>query len=1817
MAVVTSSRTESHSSVTPSPAPAGRTGRKAPQPAWQAQGNLQLQRLHRKGGDRDGLQTEGRWAQAAADRPVQRAITGARFRNERSGPRDGSNLERARSLATGGAAMASTGEPVQLWDCSEFSQPTCKQNPEGEAVQTRLAPGEPEEKHEEPVQALCDACEAEEADEPVQAMGDSEAAEATEATETAEETEAEADDEAVQARCAACEAEGAAPRQEEPVQEDGSRPSPGRNSTLIHQEARRGLGNASQPLPHADRIQAAFGHHDISQVRAAVGGAAETANRRMGALAFASGDRIAFRQTPDLRLVAHEAAHVVQQREGLALQGNVGQPGDRWERHADSVADAVTAGRSAQALLDQVSPPAAARGGPTAAGEAAAKEPVQGRFTSSAAHLSEAAPTPTEVPALAAEGDGDAAGAGAPPPDDGAAPPGDAAMNAVAEGDEGGAPPPAGGGATAPTSPGPGGGAAAAAAPPSDSAGLSANDATCYDVDHPPKPDNAEKPTSDAPPGKAQAEPQVNFAAWVDEPDKCPPDNAPPQAAPALAQGPAGAGSPALSQQATAATPMAAPGAAAAPKGKAGGAGAPAGGPVAQAAAAPTEGAEAARDAAVADYESTAVGLDTVLARARSLDQGVSFVSGGDNLSREAAIGEVREFLQRAAGQVEVAVAFARAQVPGRLGGMADSTMATIQGAIDTEKTNISARIGQAQAQAFAGAAMARAHVQAGFTTSAATIEKETTAAIAALDTQYKTSTEQVDQKETKGLEDVNARFSKGRERHEAKGPEFATKAVARGQVHASQYERCKGGYKDDGFWDGCLTVRRAKAQQDAACKTAAGYRTTFLQLANERGHSLKDLRKVYRCAVISGAQQVHQTLDDTHERLISSLEKGRAQAMAGLSLVRSQNLAAIDQALAATLRSLAAQEHSQRQGINDAGYIQQLAAEQLAHASAANLARGIAAAMDSLDQALVALRERLATGETPEATLLGQTLAGIENSLGGGMGSLLGTMESGTSAAEAGLARAGTAALGGLADLTASNDELSTQSESGFAEQVSGLMASASQAFGRLTDNHVQKAQKSATEGTDGMRKAVTGFETALASIGERVEAAITTSLQTLERDLTKKLGELDGQIAREAWKAASKEQPAWKKVLAIVLIIVVIIIATAISIVTLGAGASLFAIILVGALVGAVSAGLIQVLNNWASGEDLSQGVLQAMVMGAVGGAIGGALGFAGGALAAGAAAAGARVATQLVITLSADLVAEGLTQTFGYVAFGQKFNWQGFVMAGSMSGVSFRARPSGPRVPSAHAAAPHVPTPAAGRRAAVTQVGAGAAVGLGVEYLTSTISGEKFDPTRAASAAASAAAAARASRMGHGPAPAHEPTGRPSSPLERARKFDPGGVGERLGKHLEAAGGRLAGTPPVVETPLPPRARPEEPTGLPQADTATPPAGTAKETRPSRPASEEPPPTRPGAEEAAGRPIEEPGGAPGRKPIVADTPADLAGPANRMNEPDLIEATTTKQKIGDTEHDFHISRDGPEVCTACNRTLGHIENMLEGLEPGPLRNDIEQLKKLVTDARGRMAMGESGVEMVRDSARIATQFKTLVDNNPALASHLNQPVIEPHLVQSTRSSGGKTTSPHLEELKATVVRTEDLDIRDYRSSSLRRGEEAVYILRDSSGAVLKVGIAESGAGRFSKYLTAANNLDLDIRIEIAVVKPNPGTKLTDIETRLRNRLEGEGHVLPWDNAVRNPGDKLGRLGRGGQGTPFVRKSQEPIAWTLDGKRIPIPETVANLRQQGRTDNEIINWFTKNTTLTEKNVINLISKRFKAQIEAAETALNVRENQ
>jgi hypothetical protein len=120
----------------------------------------------------------------------------------------------------------------------------------------------------------------------------------------------------------------------------------------VHGAAEHGISGAGEALPHGDRIAASFGRHDVSDVVAHVGGAAAEGASEMGAIAFATGNHVAFARSPDLHTAAHEAAHVVQQRAGVHLKDGVGAQGDAYERNADDAADAVVAGRSAEPLLE-------------------------------------------------------------------------------------------------------------------------------------------------------------------------------------------------------------------------------------------------------------------------------------------------------------------------------------------------------------------------------------------------------------------------------------------------------------------------------------------------------------------------------------------------------------------------------------------------------------------------------------------------------------------------------------------------------------------------------------------------------------------------------------------------------------------------------------------------------------------------------------------------------------------------------------------------------------------------------------------------------------------------------------------------------------------------------------------------------------------------------------------------------------------------------------------------------------------------------------------------------------------------------------------------------------------------------------------------------------------------------------------------------------------------------------------------------------------------------------------------------------------------
>ena len=125
------------------------------------------------------------------------------------------------------------------------------------------------------------------------------------------------------------------------------------SADTIHEAAGVGIRTPSTSLPYARSIQASFGRHDISGIQFHDGPVAAQSARNMNAEAYTSAGHVVSGRRISKHTAAHEAAHYIQQRGGIQLKGGVGSVGDKYERHADAVADAVVRGRSAEALLDR------------------------------------------------------------------------------------------------------------------------------------------------------------------------------------------------------------------------------------------------------------------------------------------------------------------------------------------------------------------------------------------------------------------------------------------------------------------------------------------------------------------------------------------------------------------------------------------------------------------------------------------------------------------------------------------------------------------------------------------------------------------------------------------------------------------------------------------------------------------------------------------------------------------------------------------------------------------------------------------------------------------------------------------------------------------------------------------------------------------------------------------------------------------------------------------------------------------------------------------------------------------------------------------------------------------------------------------------------------------------------------------------------------------------------------------------------------------------------------------------------------------------
>lgn len=111
---------------------------------------------------------------------------------------------------------------------------------------------------------------------------------------------------------------------------------------------------AHHPLPFLEVIQRSFGHHYIGDAEAHTDTNAAKNAWNEGALAYAQGSDIFFMQTPTLHETAHEAAHVIQQRNGSVSDTSARTSESSYEQHAEAVAQQVVSGGSSESLLDSL-----------------------------------------------------------------------------------------------------------------------------------------------------------------------------------------------------------------------------------------------------------------------------------------------------------------------------------------------------------------------------------------------------------------------------------------------------------------------------------------------------------------------------------------------------------------------------------------------------------------------------------------------------------------------------------------------------------------------------------------------------------------------------------------------------------------------------------------------------------------------------------------------------------------------------------------------------------------------------------------------------------------------------------------------------------------------------------------------------------------------------------------------------------------------------------------------------------------------------------------------------------------------------------------------------------------------------------------------------------------------------------------------------------------------------------------------------------------------------------------------------------------------
>lgn len=169
-----------------------------------------------------------------------------------------------------------------------------------------------------------------------------------------------------------------------------------------------------------------------------------------------------------------------------------------------------------------------------------------------------------------------------------------------------------------------------------------------------------------------------------------------------------------------------------------------------------------------------------------------------------------------------------------------------------------------------------------------------------------------------------------------------------------------------------------------------------------------------------------------------------------------------------------------------------------------------------------------------------------------------------------------------------------------------------------------------------------------------------------------------------------------------------------------------------------------------------------------------------------------------------------------------------------------------------------------------------------------------------------------------------------------------------------------------------------------------------------------------------------------------------------------------------------------------------------------------------------------------------------KAATEEPPAKPAETEAVPVEQPKPGAKETAAAKPAQPKVADMASIGADTDPVQILDAENFSkvkLKPGQDALYILRDADGTILKVGKTSAGGAknRFSVYKRAGKLTGKQLQLEVHPLKPS-AHNAEHFEGALRTKMKSEGNAMPWDNTG-------GRLGRPGFGTPGEGVRTPPI--------------------------------------------------------------------